>query len=66
MPFALIVRAGLDGTGTRRAVPSICSGMNWNLAQAVLICQGPWQDDFVGQASELAQTMAASLEGGLI
>jgi len=40
--------------------------MNWNLAQAVLICQGPWQDDFVGEASELAQTMAASREAGLI
>jgi len=66
MPYAIVIRAGKDGTGTRRAVESICGGLNWKLAQETLICRGSWQADFLAQADELAQTLAASLEAGLI
>jgi len=66
MPYAIVIRAGKDGTGTRRAVESICGGLSWRLAQETLICRGSWQADFVDQAGELAQTLAVSLEAGLI
>jgi multimeric flavodoxin WrbA len=66
MPYALVVRAGHDGTGTRRAVESICSGLKWKLVQPPLICRGDWDEDFQDQARELGETVAASLEAGLI
>ncbi len=66
LPYALLIRAGMDGTGTRRAVESICGGLNWKPVQAPLICRGEWSEGFVEQAAELGQTVAASLEAGLI
>jgi len=66
LPYALVVRAGMDGTGARRAVESICSGLKWKAVQAPLICRGPWEDGFLEQAVELGQTLAASLEADLI
>jgi multimeric flavodoxin WrbA len=65
LPFALIIRAGLDGTGTQRAVESICSGLHWNLAQPVLVCKGDWQDAFVQECFDMGQYMAVGLDVGL-
>lgn len=66
LPFALVIRAGLDGTGTKRAIASICTGLHWNLAQPVLVCKGQWQPAFTDQCFELGQYMAASLDLGII
>lgn len=66
MPCALYIRAGLDGTGTRRAVEGIVTGLRWNWAQAPLIMKGEWQDAFTSQAEELGLFMAAGLEAGII
>lgn len=65
MPYALVIRAGSDGTGTRRAVESICSGLKWKPVQAPLTCRGEWREDFVAQCRELGETMAAGLEAGI-
>ncbi len=64
MPFAVFIRAGKDGTGTRRAIESICGGLNWKQAQEPLICRGDWDDAFLDQCRELGMTMAAGLEAG--
>lgn len=66
LPCALYVRAGLDGTGTRRAVESIVSGLHWRWAQEPLLLRGEWQDGFIKQTEELATTMAAGLETGIL
>ncbi|MGM0695111.1 MAG: flavodoxin family protein [Pseudomonadota bacterium] len=66
LPCALYVRAGRDGTGTRRAVESIVSGLRWKWVQAPLILHGEWQEDFVDQAEELGMAMAAGLEAGIL
>lgn len=66
LPYALYVRAGMDGTGTRRAVESICTGLSWKPVQDPLICRGEWQDAFLEQCEELGTYMAASLEAGII
>lgn len=62
LPYALYVRAGHDGTGTRRAVTSITTGLRWQEVQPPLTCCGAWQDAFIGQCEELGLAMAAGLD----
>lgn len=65
MPFALYIRAGFDGTGTKRAMQTIITGLRWNQIQETLILKGDWQDEFIGQVEELAMTLAAGVEAGI-
>ena len=65
LPCALYIRAGLDGTGTRRAVESIVTGLRWNWVQDPLVCKGEWQDAFADQVEELGMYMAAGLDSGI-
>jgi len=65
LAFALYIRAGQDGTGTRRAVESITTGLRWRAVQEPLICRGGWNDAFLDQCEELGQAMAAGLEAGI-
>jgi multimeric flavodoxin WrbA len=65
LPYALLVRAGHDGTGTCRAVASITSGMRWKPVQEPVVCRGPWEESFVEQARELGTAMVAGLEMGV-
>ncbi|MFC3228615.1 flavodoxin family protein [Marinibaculum pumilum] len=65
LPYALWIRAGHDGTGTRRAVESIATGLRWKAVQEPLICRGPFDEDFVGQCEELGTLVAAGLEAGI-
>ena len=64
-PYCLYVRAGHDGTGTRRAVETIVTGLRWRAVQDALICRGEWQDSFVEQCQELGAAMAAGLDLGI-
>lgn len=66
LPFTFYVRAGHDGTGTRRAIESITTGLRWKLVQEPLICQGEFDEAFIAQCEELGLTMAASLDTGII
>ena len=65
LPYALYIRAKLDGTGTRRAVESIASGLGWRAVQEPMICHGEWREDFVDECHELGMAMAAGLDGGI-
>ena len=62
LPYCLYVRAGQDGTGTRRGVEAIVTGLRWWAAQEALICRGEWQEAFVDQCRELGAAMAAGLD----
>ncbi|KJS09746.1 MAG: flavodoxin [Gammaproteobacteria bacterium BRH_c0] len=66
LPCALYIRAGLDGTGTKRAVESIATGLKWRWVQEPLICRGDFRDEFVEQCEEMGMTMAAALDAGII
>ena len=65
MPFALYIRAGFDGTGTKLAMKTIITGLRWNQIQETLILKSDWQDQFVEQVEELAMTLAAGVEAGI-
>lgn len=65
LAYALYIRAGQDGTGTRRAVESITTGLRWRAVQEPLICRGAWDDAFLDSCEELGQAMAAGLEAGI-
>ena len=65
-PYAAYIRAGHDGTGTKRGIETIVTGLRWRAAREPLICRGEWQEKFVGTCEELGTVMAASLEAGVI
>jgi hypothetical protein len=65
LPYAAYIRAGHDGTGTRRAIETIITGLRWRAVQAPLVCRGDWDPDFVGQCRELGMAIAAGLEAGV-
>lgn len=65
-PYALYIRGRHDGTGTRRGVESIATGLRWRVVQAPLILRGDWQESFVAQCEELGALMAAGLDAGVI
>lgn len=65
LPFAFYIRAGHDGTGTRRAIESITTGLRWRLVQDPLICRGDYDPAFEEQCRELGLYLAAGLDAGL-
>ncbi len=65
LPYSLYIRAGHDGTGTRRGVETIITGLRWRAVQEPLICQGAYSEDFIVQCEELGLAMAAGLEAGV-
>jgi len=65
LPYALYIRAGHDGTGTRRGIETIVTGLRWRQVQPPLVCRGTFQDDFVPQCRDLGTYMAAGLEAAV-
>ena len=64
-PYALYIRAGHDGTGTRRGVETIVTGLRWRAVREPLICRGAYDDTFEADCEELGMLMAAGLEAGV-
>ncbi len=62
LPMAVYIRAGLDGTGTRRGIETITTGLRWRMVQEPLLCKGEWQEEWLTQCEELGLLMAAGLE----
>ncbi|QGM99766.1 flavodoxin family protein [Methylocystis parvus] len=65
LPYALCIRAGSDGTGTRRGVETIVAGLRWRAIQEPLICRGDWRENFLASSRELGMLMAAGLDAGV-
>jgi multimeric flavodoxin WrbA len=66
LPYALYIRAGNDGTGTRRGVETIVTGLRWRAVQEPLICRGDFRPDFAAQCRELGAAVAARQDCGVL
>ncbi len=65
LPYAVYIRAGHDGTGTRRGIETIVTGLRWRAVQDPLVCRGDFREEFIEQCRELGTYMAAGLEAGI-
>lgn len=65
LPFGLYIRAGHDGTGTRRAIETIITGLRWRQVHDTVLCRGEYRDEFIDSCEELGTFMAAGLEAGI-
>ena len=65
LPVATLIRAGLDGTATRRALEGIYGAQGWRPISALTILHGGWDEGFIGQAQEAAMALAAGVEAGI-
>jgi len=65
MPYAIYIRAGQDGTGTRRAIESITSGLHWKSVTTPLICSGNWEKKFLNQCYNIGKLMAVGIDASI-
>jgi len=65
LPYALYIRAGEDGRGTRKDIEKILTGLRWKAISDPLILRGAYDPRFVDHVAELAMTMAAGLEADI-
>jgi multimeric flavodoxin WrbA len=65
LPFALYIRAGEDGRGTRASIEKIATGLRWKYIAEALILRGSYQPQFKDEVAELAMTMAAGLDSNV-
>ena len=59
--MACYIRAGLDGTGSKRAVESIVTGLRWRWIQPPLVLKGEWSSTFDEQVAEMTMAVCAGL-----
>lgn len=64
-PYALVVKAGNDGTGTVNAVTRIVTGLKLKQVVNPLLMVGSFQKTWLGQCRELGMTLAAGIEAGI-
>lgn len=65
LPFSYYIRAGHDGTGTHRAIQSICKGLKWKQVQPEVICKGEWNTEFLSKCNNLGESVACGLDFGI-
>ena len=65
LSVATLIRAGLDGTATKRALSGIYSGLGWLPVSELMVLHGAWDDDFIVAARETGQAMAEGLDVGI-
>jgi len=65
LPWALYVKAGLDGTGAKRSVEKIVTGLKWRAVQEPLLLRGEFREAFTSDCAALGAGMAEGLKLGI-
>jgi NAD(P)H-dependent FMN reductase len=65
IPYALLVKAGMDGTGTVQAVTRIVTGLKLRQVAEPLMLVGDFRDAWIEDSRNLGMTIAAGLEAGI-
>jgi len=65
LPYALYIKAGLDGTGTQIGINKIISGLRWREVHEIVLLKGDFEDSFITQCEDLGAHMAAGLDAGI-
>jgi len=66
LPYALYIRAGLDGTGTKIGVEKIITGLRWKAANPILLLHGDYDPAFEQRCEELGTLVSAGLDAGIL
>ena len=62
LPVAIYIRAGLDGTATKRTLTSYATALSWRLIQEPLVLKGPYEQTMCQEVAELAGSLSAGVE----
>ena len=65
LPYALLVSAGQDGTGTLASVERIVTGYRWKRVAPPLLVVGEPDEAHLAAARELGATLAAGVAAGV-
>jgi len=65
LPYALYIKAGLDGTGTQIGINKIISGLRWREVHEIVLLKGDFEYSFITQCEDLGAHMAAGLDAGI-
>jgi multimeric flavodoxin WrbA len=65
LPWALFIKAGLDGTGATKSVEKIVIGLKWKSIQEPLLLKGGFQEEFTKECQTLGAGMAEGLKLGI-
>lgn len=65
LPAAIYIRAGFDGTATKRTLTNYANALSWRLVQEPLILHGAYQDNFTKEVASLAGQLSAGVEAGI-
>ena len=65
LPVAIYIRAGLDGTATKRTLTSYAKALSWRLISAPVILHGSYDERFIQEVEALAGGLSAGVEAGI-
>ena len=65
LPVGVYIRAGLDGTATKRTLISYANAQSWRLIREPIILHGTYNQQMCDTVSDLAGALAAGVEAGI-
>lgn len=65
LPYALFIKGGSDGTGARKSIEHIITGLSWRAVQDPLVMAGKYREEWLQPCEELGMAFAAGLEAGI-